>query len=121
MSLREEMTRNGGEVDYWEIRRRLEEAESSFGSGAPKWLLNAFSFIGADRANATKKGHLSDSEIKRLVKAKELVSFTAEQEAKVLENIRQLRNVTSWAEFVSGKDIPNLAQRFDPDFQPPKK
>lgn len=121
ISLREEMTRKGGEVDYWEIRRRLEEAESSFGSGAPKWLLNAFSFIGADRANPTKKGHLSDAEIRKLVKAKDLEAYTQEHEASVLENIRTLPNITSWADFAAGKDIPNLEQRFDPDFHPPKR
>ncbi|MCA9720185.1 MAG: hypothetical protein H6713_02360 [Myxococcales bacterium] len=121
ISLREEMTHNGGEVDYWEIRRRLEEAESSFGSGAPKWLLNAFSFIGADRANPTKKGHLSDAEIRRLIRARDLGEFCKEHEAKVLENIRALPNVNTWSDFVAGKDIPNLEQRFDPEFHPPKR
>ena len=121
MTIRAEMTRNGGEIDYWEIRRRLEDAETSFGSSAPRWLLNAFSFIGANRANATKKGHLSDVEVRKMLKTKDLAAYAAEQESIAISNVKRFPGVESWSDYVAGKDIPNLQQRYDPDFRPPER
>ena len=56
-----------------------------------------------------------------MLKTKDLAAYAAEQESIAISNVKRFPGVESWSDYVAGKDIPNLQQRYDPDFRPPER
>lgn len=89
-------------VDIWDMEKRLDDAETSF--------LRYIPFFGGA---ATGAGHLSDTEVKRMLGTDDLAGYAARKQAAV-----EARVGGDYAgHYLAGKDLDGVDQLNDPDFR----
>lgn len=97
---------SGEQLDYWEVRDRLEDAEYSFLAFLPR-------FLRPDNAREDAENHLSDGEVRRMLRTDDLVAYAGAKKAEAIENAGE------WDEYLAGRGrqpIAGIEKRDDPDF-----